>query len=121
MTRHILVVDDHRGVRDALRFVLEDAGYRVTTAADGHQALERIAAERPDVVLSDLQMPVLSGAELHARLLALDPTLPVVFMSEDPAVAGLAAAHGADGYLVKPFEPDALIALLARLAPCRAV
>jgi len=120
MTRHILVVDDHRGVRDALRLVLEGAGYHVTTAADGRQALARIAAERPDVVLTDLQMPVLSGTELRARLLAQTPALPVVLMSEDPAVAGLAAVHRADGYLTKPFEPDALFALLARLAPCRA-
>ena len=120
MTRHILVVDDHRGVREALRFVLEAAGYRVTIAADGQQALARIAAERPDAVLTDLQMPVLSGTELHARLRALDPTLPVVFMSKDHTVAGHAAAHRADDYLAKPFEPDALFALLARLTPCRA-
>ena len=120
MTRHILVVDDHRGVRDALRLVLEAAAFRVTTAADGQQALARIAAERPDLVLTDLQMPALSGIELHARLRARLPALPVVFMSEDPAVARLAAMHSADGYLAKPFEPDALVALLALLAPCRA-
>src|SRR3712207_6220378 len=108
MPRHILVVDDHSGVRDALRVVLEDAGYRVTTATDGRQALEYIAAERPVVVLTDVQMPVLSGTELRAHLLARVPSLPVVFMSEDPAVAGLAAVHRADGYLTKPFEPETL-------------
>ena len=110
MTRHILIVDDHRGVRAALRLVLEGAGYRVTTVANGQQALGSIAAERPDVVLTDVQMPVLSGTELRARLLALDPTLPVILMCEE---AALAAAHGADASLVKPFEPEALLAALA--------
>ncbi len=120
MTRHILVVNDHRGVRDVLRLVLEDAGYRVTTAADGRQALERITALQPDIVLTDLQMPVMSGTELRTQLLARTPALPVVLMSEDPAIATVATEHDADGYLAKPFEPDALLAILARLTPCQA-
>ena len=120
MTRHILIVDDHRGVRAALRLVIESAGYRVTTAANGQQALGYIAAERPDVVLTDVQMPVLSGTELRARLLALAPALPVVLMSEDPAITALAAEHRADASLAKPFEAEALLTILARLAPYQA-
>ena len=120
MTRHILVVDDHRAVRDVLRLVLEDAGYRVTTAADARQALEQVTAVPPDVVITDLQMPVMSGTELRRHLLARTPALPVVLMSEDPATATLAAEHGASGYLVKPFEPDALLAILDQLTARRA-
>ena len=120
MSQHILVVDDHRGVRDALRFMLEDAGYRVTTAADGQQALEHVTALQPDVVLTDLRMPVMSGTELRTRLLARTPALPVVLMSEDPAIATLAVEHGASGYLAKPFEPEALLAMLTRLTACQA-
>ena len=120
MTRDILVVDDHRSVRDVLRFVLEDACYRVTTAADARQALEHVTAVSPDVVLTDLQMPVMSGTELRTELLARTPTLPVVLMSDDPAIATVAAQHRADGYLAKPFEPDALLAILAGLASSRA-
>ena len=115
MTPHILVVDDHRAVRNVLRFLLEDAGYRVTTAADGRQALEHVTALRPDVVLTDLQMPVMSGTELRTHLRARTPALPVVLMSEDPAIATVAAEYHADGYLAKPFEPDALLAILAQL------
>jgi CheY-like chemotaxis protein len=113
---HILVVDDHHNLRQALELVLEGEGYRVTTAANGHQALEVVAADPPDVLLTDLRMPGLSGTELCDYLLAQGSTVPVIFMSQDPAGAALTTAHRADAYLVKPFAPASLLAALARLA-----
>src|SRR5438034_11654037 len=66
MAAMVLVVDDSRGVRDAVRMVLEGEGYEVATAANGAEALERIEAEaQPDVMLLDLQMPVMDGWEVQ--------------------------------------------------------
>lgn len=104
MATTILVVDDNRGVRDALQMVLEDEGFRVVTAANGRQGLERVAAEAPDLILLDLQMPVMSGWEMHRRLRVLGLRIPVVFMTSAGNAAAEAAAHGADGSLTKPFE-----------------
>ena len=117
MPAHILVVDDHRCVRETLQFILEAEGYEVETAANGQQALDRIAAQRPDLVLTDLQMPGMSGWELGRHVTALGLAIPVIFMSVDPAVATLATTHGADAYLVKPFEAGDLLTAASRLAP----
>lgn len=116
---HILVVDDiEQNVRllaDLLRF----RGYRVDTAASGEQALARIAAEPPDLVLLDVMMPGLSGYEV-CRSLRADPRhalLPVVLVTAlDPAaerVKGLEA--GADDFISKPINPAELMARVRSL------
>ncbi len=115
MIQHILVVDDHRSVRDSLQIVLEDEGYQVTTAADGRQALDRVKSGRPDVVLTDLQMPVMDGRELCRRLRALIPDLPVIFMTAGGRAQREADEHDAQGFLDKPFAADELLATLDRL------
>lgn len=115
MNPHILLVDDHRGLRDGLQFILESEGYRVTTAADGARALEAVSTEQPDLVLADLDMPVMAGDELLRRLRAALPALPVVIMSG--AVRGAAAAKraGADAYLAKPFCVGTMLSSLRQL------
>ena len=116
MVRHVLVVDDHPAVLDALRIVLEDAGYCVATASDGPQALETVSRCAPDVIITDLQMPEMPGWELCHHLRALGSTTPNIFMSASASVAALAAANGADGWLAKPFEIDELLGLLVAVA-----
>jgi two-component system response regulator MprA len=115
--RSILVVDDEPSVRDALERALKAQHFVVITAADGRQALEAIADERPELVLLDVLMPVMDGFEACRRLRELGDRTPVLMLTARDAVGdrveGLDA--GADDYVVKPF---ALEELLAR---CRAL
>ncbi|MGH3023085.1 MAG: response regulator transcription factor [Gaiellaceae bacterium] len=111
----ILVVDDERAVRDSLRRALELDGYDVELAADGQEALDRLAIEpEPDAVILDVLMPAVDGLEVCKQLRRAGRALPVLMLTAraevENRVAGLDA--GADDYLTKPF---ALEELLARL------
>ena len=117
MSLCVLIVDDNHGVRDALRMIVELAGYAVETAADGRQALARIAARRPDVMLIDMQLPAMPGGELPDELRRLGLDVPAIFMSFHAGLGRLADAHAAAGYLPMPFTPDDLLSTLARFAP----
>jgi two-component system, OmpR family, response regulator MprA len=118
VTVRVLVVDDDPDVRDSLRRSLSFEGYQVSTAADGLQALDAIAADRPDVVVLDLQMPVLGGLEACRRLRQGGSDVPVLMLTARQAtrdrVTGLDA--GADDYLPKPFALEELLARLRALA-----
>ena len=111
------MVDDDQDVRDSLRRSLAFEGYAVTTAADGVQALDAITAGRPDVVVLDLQMPVLGGLETCRRLRAQGEDVPVLMLTArgrtHDRVTGLDA--GADDYLPKPFALEELFARLRAL------
>lgn len=111
---HVLVVDDAPTIRSLVSIILESEGYHVTTAANGKEALERIAIDPPDLVLLDLVMPVMSGWELQEALRARSCTIPVVLMSADQRARAEAARHGAGGCLPKPFDPDVLLQTVAR-------
>ena len=103
MTR-IVLVDDHQVLRDGIRRSLEDAGEEVVgEAGDGEEAVAVVAQTRPDVVLMDLEMPVLDGVESCKRILAQFPTtLEVVLtMHEDVARTRAALSAGAVAYLTK--------------------
>jgi DNA-binding response OmpR family regulator len=115
MAPHILVVDDHAALRDALCIMLEDDGYRVSVAPDGPTALALAAAERPDLVLTDVEMPGMDGLALRRGLALAGCTAPVIFMSGSVDTRALAVAHGAAAALTKPFSIDDLLALVTRL------
>lgn len=110
----ILIVDDEEPVRQLVSLVLRDGGHHTIQAIHGAQALEIIENERPDLVLSDVMMPVLSGAELCRRLKADASTrrIPVILMSS----AGGQSANGAggDAFLDKPFHLEDLEDLVRR-------
>lgn len=114
----VLVVDDSLTVRRVTQRLLVREGYRVSLAKDGLEALERIAEERPQVVLSDIEMPRMDGFEL-VRSLRADAALqdlPVVMISSRIAQKHRehATALGVDHYLGKPYGQDELLALVAR-------
>jgi CheY-like chemotaxis protein len=103
----ILVVDDESNMRFLLRMILERAGYEVVEAPDGAAALEHALRSPPDLVVTDLMMPVMSGRELIERL-RKDPQtagIPIVVVSANPS----AAVEAVDAVLAKPFDPDALL------------
>jgi CheY-like chemotaxis protein len=116
----ILVVDDERPVRELMAQLFADAGHRVLTAIHGVQALEMAKAEKPDLVISDLMMPVMGGVELCRRLKADagTRTIPVVLMSS--AYARLADGAGADAFIGKPFDLDAMEAIVEAWLPAGA-
>jgi len=110
----ILVVDDEEPVRQLLAAIFADHGYRSLQARNGRHALEVLNGERPDLVLTDVMMPLLTGADL-CRHLKADPAtraIPVILMS----AAGREVTDGssADDYLDKPFHLDEVEALVDR-------
>jgi len=121
MTRRILVVEDQADNRRILRDLLAHAGYEVIEACDGEQAITSASVHRPDVILMDIQLPLLDGYEATRRIKA-DPTLkhiPIIVvtsygLSGDEAKA---QAAGCDAYVAKPFSPRALLAKIREYAP----
>jgi two-component system, OmpR family, response regulator MprA len=115
----ILVVDDERAVRESLRRALELEGYDVELAADGGEALDRLASEEPepDAVVLDVLMPGTDGLEACRRLRRAGHRLPVLMLTAraevENRVEGLDA--GADDYLTKPFALEELLARLRAL------
>jgi CheY-like chemotaxis protein len=115
----VLVVDDEVGIATLLEDVLQDEGHRVLTASNGRQALERIATERPDLILSDFMMPVMDGAALVSALSA-SPDLtdiPVILMSSLPEAAIAERCNGHAAFLRKPFNIFDVVETVAKLMP----
>ena len=113
----VLVIEDEAAVRRTTVRVLEDAGFLVSTASDGGAGLARLEQLKregrpPDVVLSDIAMPVLNGREVAARLLASDPLLPVVLVSgyDSAGDDSAALANVPFPVLTKPYDVPALVA-----------
>jgi CheY-like chemotaxis protein len=108
----VLVVDDHRPVRALCRASLEEAGFRVVEAENGEEALASVQTERPDAILLDIMMPGISGWEVTSALLADRSTdeIPIIFISArtEPSERIRAYELGAQAYVTKPFDPDAL-------------
>ncbi len=112
--RHMLVVEDDEDILELVAYNLVKAGYRVTRAATGREALARVAEEPPDLVVLDLMLPETDGTEVCRRLKGDVNTsaIPVVMLTakgeESDIVAGLEL--GADDYITKPFSPKVLLA-----------
>jgi CheY-like chemotaxis protein len=109
----LLVVDDDRSVREALRTVLEDQGFTVAVAANGAEAMAKMEERPPCLVLLDLMMPVVDGFEVLDRMRA-DPRLANVPVCICSAVAGWASTS-ADFVLRKPFAVDAVMSVVDRV------
>ena len=118
MPKHILAVDDERNIVRLVQVNLERAGYRVSTACDGVDALAQIHAERPDLVVLDVMMPRMDGFETLRRLKADPETadLPVLMLTAKAQDADILKGWqmGVDSYLVKPFNPAELLAFVKR-------
>lgn len=115
--RTVLVVDDEFGTVEVLVAALEDAGYRVLTAANGRRALERLEENKPDLVVSDFMMPLMDGAALVQAMRA-NPEyqhIPVIMMSAAPEAALRSHLDGYAAFLRKPFRVPALLQIIASI------
>src|ERR1700757_2499205 len=115
----VLVVEDEAALVTMLRYNLEKQGFRVEEAADGQEALMRIAETQPDLVLLDWMLPAMSGLEVCRQIRRKSTTrdLPVIMVTarteDQDAVRGLNT--GADDYITKPFSMEALLARIRAL------
>ncbi len=105
MAELILVVEDEESVQEAIVAALQASGFRVITASDGEEGLERLHAERPDLVMLDLMLPKIGGMDV-CTLIREQSEVPIVMLTglaaEDDRVEGL--TRGADDYITKPFR-----------------
>ena len=120
MSQLVLTVDDSRTMRDMLHLALSEAGYRVVQAVDGMDGLERLEAETPDVIVTDINMPrmdgfgFIEGVRRHDKHRAT-PIL-VLTTESDTEKKMRARAAGATGWIVKPFNPVKLVDAIRRVA-----
>lgn len=114
--RSVLVVEDDLDIRDMVELTLQTVGYRVTTAGEGQEALDRIAHEMPGAIVLDLKMPGMDGwqfaQEFHHRY---GEGAPIMVLSASQGISQHAKQIGAASYLDKPFDTDDLIKVVERL------
>ena len=124
MAGHVLLVDDEPGLREAVQAYLEDSGLTVEVASNAREGWELLEQHSPELVISDIMMPQVSGYEFLKQLRE-DPrfsTLPVVFLTAKGMKADRIQGYqaGVDAYLSKPFDPDELVAIVENLLERRA-
>ena len=115
----VLTVDDSPSIRQMIKVTLEPAGHSVIEAGDGAQGLAKAQASRPDLVITDLNMPVMNGLALikELRKLPAYQGVPILFLTteSDAGLKSEAKAAGATGWITKPFQQDQLIAVVKKV------
>ncbi|SRR5258706_6850686 len=111
MNKRILVVDDDQNISMLLQLQLAKAGYDVITASSGLLALDLIETQKPDLILLDLMLPDMDGAEVCRRLRAIETMVPVIMLTAytGPKSMKTAVEAGIDDYIEKPFRKDELL------------
>jgi DNA-binding NarL/FixJ family response regulator len=125
MSGHILLVDDEPGLREAVQAYLEDSDFAVQVASNARDAWQMLEQTTPDLVISDIMMPQVSGYEFlkqmreDVRFL----NLPVIFLTAKGMTKDRIEGYnaGCDAYLSKPFDPDELVAIAENLIARRAI
>jgi two-component system chemotaxis response regulator CheY len=115
----VLTVDDSRTILAMLHHTLSNAGFEVLQAEDGQQGLDVLKTQSVDVVITDINMPIMDGIEFirHVRATGNHQSLPILILttetSQDKRDQGKAA--GGTGWIVKPFDPEKLISVIHRV------
>jgi DNA-binding NtrC family response regulator len=117
----ILIVDDEQSILDTLRILLRNEGFDVVTAQGGKAGLAQLAASPPDIVLTDIKMPGVTGIEILAAVKEQAPGTPVIRMTAQASLQSAIQAvnEGAFHYVQKPFSNDEIVALCRRAAEVR--
>jgi two-component system cell cycle response regulator DivK len=121
MSKLILAVEDQEDNMQILRDMLTSAGYEIVEAVNGEQALAAVAKQRPDLILMDIQLPIMDGYEATRRIKA-DPALrsiPIIAVTSHALSGGeeKARAAGCDDFVPKPYSPRQLLAKIRQYLP----
>ena len=121
MTKRILIIEDQEDNRTIMRDLLTGAGFELIEAADGEEGVKLAQSERPDLILMDIQLPVIDGYEATRRIKAIVElkSIPIIAVTSY-ALSGDEAktrAAGCDGYVAKPFSPRHLLAKVREFLP----
>jgi two-component system chemotaxis response regulator CheY len=121
MSKLILTADDSASMREVISLTLRGAGYAVIEAVDGRDALAKITANPPHMLITDLNMPNMDGIELIRQVRALPACkyMPIVMLTTESQDAKKQAgrAAGASGWIVKPFRSEQLVLVAKKLLP----
>jgi DNA-binding NtrC family response regulator len=117
----ILIIDDETAILDTLRILLRNEGFEVTTAQGGKAGLDQLKNAAPDIVLSDVRMPAVTGLDILSAVREQDPEIPVILMTAQASLQSAIQAvnEGAFYYIQKPFSNDDLVAICRRAAEHR--
>jgi len=115
MTKRILLVDDERSIRESLSKILRAENYEVVLAENGQEAIENHGAERIDLLILDLNMPVINGWVTLDWLAAVNPLLPVIIITGRSNQRALAETAGADVLMEKPLDVPLLLQTVREL------
>ncbi|AIC28886.1 MULTISPECIES: response regulator [Rhizobium] len=119
MSANILTVDDSASIRLTTKVTLTNAGYSVTEAADGAEGLATAKGSRFDLIVTDLNMPVMDGLTMIEELRKLpgQAGVPIIFLTteSDADLKARAKAAGATGWLTKPFDPENLVKIVKKV------
>jgi two-component system chemotaxis response regulator CheY len=119
MAAKILAVDDSPSLRVAVKIALAGAGYDVDEAADGSEGLQKASGTTYDMIITDLNMPIMDGLTMIERMRQLPQLagVPIVFLTteSDAGMKARAKAAGATGWLTKPFQPEGLVKIVKKV------
>jgi two-component system, chemotaxis family, chemotaxis protein CheY len=120
-TRTALIVDDSSSVRQMVGYTLRQAGFAVLEGHDGADALEKLGDQRVNLIITDLNMPVMDGIEFirHLRAKPNSRYTPVLMLTTESQLEKKqqGKSAGATGWIVKPFHPEKLLEVVAKVAP----
>lgn len=121
MGKRVMTVDDSATVRQVLQMTLEGAGYEVVEAVDGRDALDKLGKAPVDMMVTDLNMPNMDGIDLikHVRQSPGNRFMPIIMLTTEsqPEKKQEGKAAGASGWIVKPFKPEQLLAVVRMICP----
>lgn len=119
MTLKVLAIDDSKTIRELLRSVMEEAGFDFASAVDGLDGVERYAEVRPDIVITDINMPNMDGYGVidAIRKGDIDNQVPILVLTTESGdkLKARAREAGATGWIVKPFDDVALVSVIRRV------
>lgn len=112
-----MICDDDQGILDMVEMIIEEYGYSVSTQLNSMHLLQQMEEEKPDLLLLDIWMPVLSGDQVLKNIRAVSKfqSLPVIMYSASNEGAAIARKSGADDYLSKPFDIETLVKKIKNL------
>ena len=119
MAKRVLMVDDSMMVRQMVSFTLKEAGFDVVEAEHGQDAMNKLGSNTVDLIVTDLNMPVMNGIDFIAGARALPATryVPILMLTTEshPEMKQKGKAAGATGWIVKPFNPQQLLAVVSKV------